>query len=259
MGGFRLSTTAREQFFWGGSSDLGSRFDRPRSVNDDHPLSSYISDVGARFDDAMRLSRHDRTKALANLERPLIPEKFFYRREAPGGLWTHNYTRDIGLEDSIWEGVLSIDALKRLIPENLVRFPTITEDEINDKSKGDALSKGIAFLQLTWFVVQIITRAGQGLAITELELSTAALAGLNSLMYIFWWSKPRDVRFPVVIRTKGAEELLTKTSEIAPQRVDESGEGPVTPSEAVHEVMDERLAISHLLTRFKVSMVALIQ
>lgn len=91
-----------------------------------------------------------------------------------------------------------------------IGLPNITEDEINDRSKGDALSKGIALIQLTWFIIQIITRATLGLAITELELTTAALAGLNSVMYIFWWSKPRDVRFPVVIRSKSEEGLLAE-------------------------------------------------
>lgn len=114
----------------------------------------------------------------------------------------------IDFGDDIWEGVLTFDALKQLLSENLIAFPTITEDEIDDKSKGDALSKGFALLQLTWFIVQIITRAAQGLAISELELTTAALAGLNNIMYIFWWSKPRDVRFPFVIRTKGVEKML---------------------------------------------------
>lgn len=145
----------------------------------------------------------------------LIRKPFHYRHKNSGGSWSTDYNPDNELTDDIWEGVLTIDALKQLLIENLIAFPTITEDEINDRSKGDALSKGIALLQLTWFIAQIITRAAQGLAISELELTTAALAGLNSIMYIFWWSKPRDVRFPVVIRTKGVEELLaTKTEDV---------------------------------------------
>ena len=42
------------------------------------------------------------------------------------------------------EGVLTSACLKVLLRKNLIAFPTISEDEINDKSKGDALSKGIA-------------------------------------------------------------------------------------------------------------------
>lgn len=109
---------------------------------------------------------------------------------------------------SLREGILTFDAFKKLLVEDLIDFPTITTDEINDRSKGDAFSKGIVLLQLTWFVVQMITRTEQGLAVTEPEVTTAALAGLNSVMYVFWWSKPRDVRCPVVIQTKGAKKLL---------------------------------------------------
>lgn len=115
--------------------------------------------------------------------------------------------------DDIWEGVLTFDALKDLLSENRITIPTITEDEINDRSKGDTLSKGIARLQLICFIAQIISRSVQGLAITELELTTAALAGLNSVMFIFWWGKPRNVRFPIVIRTKGVEELLVNRTD----------------------------------------------
>lgn len=113
----------------------------------------------------------------------------------------------------IWKGVLTFNAFKRALNERLMRFPLIEKNEIDDKSKGDAVSKGIALLQLTWFIIQIIVRATQGLAITELELTTAALAGLNSVMYFFWWSKPRDVQCPVVILTYGAEKNLSKTQD----------------------------------------------
>ena len=111
-------------------------------------------------------------------------------------------------EVNVVEGVLTQQCFKVLLHENLITFPTITREEINDKSKGDALSKGIAYLQLAWFIAQNIARAVQGLAITELELTTAALAGLNSAMYLFWWSKPLDVRCPIVLQTRVVQELL---------------------------------------------------
>ena len=43
-----------------------------------------------------------------------------------------------------------------------------------------------------------------------MELTTAALAGLNSVMYVFWWNKPLDVRCPIVIRTKAVEKMLAE-------------------------------------------------
>lgn len=37
-------------------------------------------------------------------------------------------------------------------------IPAISHEEIEDKSKGDAFTKGLAFLQVLWLVIQICTR-----------------------------------------------------------------------------------------------------
>ncbi|GJJ09199.1 hypothetical protein Clacol_003421 [Clathrus columnatus] len=81
-----------------------------------------------------------------------------------------------------------------------IDIPQISVDEINDRGKNDPLGKGVAALQIIWFIVQIIARRTNHLAITQLELTTSALACLNATMYILWWSKPLDVRCPVIIR-----------------------------------------------------------
>ena len=36
-----------------------------------------------------------------------------------------------------------------------------------------------------------------GLSLTQLELTTLALASLNEITFILWWDKPLDVRAPV--------------------------------------------------------------
>lgn len=213
MGGFRLCATARENFFWAGSIDIGRRNDFPEEVEEQHHLHTYVSDVRRQYESLdERIGWYLAEKAILGT---VIEESDFYRREAPSELGiTQFYGYDTyPQEDSdelIWEGALRFKAFKRLLAEGLIQLPPITADEIDDRSKGDALSKGLALLQLTWFVVQISTRAARGLAISELELTTAVLAGMNSVMYFFWWSKPRDVRFPVVIRTKGVEKLLAE-------------------------------------------------
>lgn len=117
-------------------------------------------------------------------------------------------TKQKGLR--VWEGVLMYNSFRILLAEGKIDFPNISEDEINDRSKGDALSKGIALLQIIWFIAQLIARACQHLTITEVELTTAALAGLNSIMYLFWWSKPLNVRCPFTIRTRELERKLVE-------------------------------------------------
>ena len=82
------------------------------------------------------------------------------------------------------------------------KLTKLTVSDIRDRSKGDFLSKGIAILQTTWFILQCVARREQGLALTELELVTLALASLNATTYMFWWHKPLGVQEPVRIYYK---------------------------------------------------------
>jgi len=68
-----------------------------------------------------------------------------------------------------------------------------------DRSKADALVKGFALLQCVWLFIQVIARAIQGLAITELELSTMAFILCALVIYILWWDKPFGVEHRIVV------------------------------------------------------------
>ncbi len=93
--------------------------------------------------------------------------------------------------------VLTLDHFQHVIKDKNIKFPKITAAEINDRSKGDGLAKLIAILQTSWFIAQCIARTRLNLAITELELVTLAIASLNAVTYMFWWSKPLCVQEPV--------------------------------------------------------------
>ncbi|KAJ8081766.1 hypothetical protein PM082_007612 [Marasmius tenuissimus] len=75
----------------------------------------------------------------------------------------------------------------------LISLPILSEREIQDRSKGDGLSKTFILLQTTWFLIQVLARVVSGLPVTELELVTVAFATLNILTYIFWHNKPLNV------------------------------------------------------------------
>src|SRR5258707_14662834 len=81
--------------------------------------------------------------------------------------------------------VLSYELFEELVHDPNIIFPPLSIAEINDKSKGDFLTKAIVILQTTWFIVGCVVRAIQGLAVTELELVTLALASLNAITYFF--------------------------------------------------------------------------
>ena len=95
-----------------------------------------------------------------------------------------------------------------------IEIPKITAADIEDRSKGDALSKIIAILQTTWFIVQCIARGQQKLALTELELVTLALASLNAMTYAIWWYKPLGVQEPVKIYLKVEKEKIEHADEV---------------------------------------------
>lgn len=80
----------------------------------------------------------------------------------------------------------------------------ITQKEIQDRSRGDVLSKGLVVVQTGWFILQCIARSEEHLPITELELVTLAFAALNFVTYGLWWDKPLGVQCPyrVVRRRK---------------------------------------------------------
>ncbi|TFK65776.1 hypothetical protein BDN72DRAFT_824214 [Pluteus cervinus] len=75
----------------------------------------------------------------------------------------------------------------------------LTEKEIQDKSKGDILSKGLVAFQTTWFVFECLARLHQGLPLIELEVVTLAFAMLNIITYGLWWYKPLNVLCPIYI------------------------------------------------------------
>ncbi len=76
---------------------------------------------------------------------------------------------------------------------------TITKHDIDDKSKADGLTKAFALVQCSWLLIQLIARAVQGLAITELELSTGAFVLCAFIMYLLWWEKPFDMERRIVV------------------------------------------------------------
>ncbi|KAG1741714.1 hypothetical protein EDB19DRAFT_1907932 [Suillus lakei] len=88
---------------------------------------------------------------------------------------------------------LQPDELLSFVRDRSVDVPVIVEADIEDRSKGDGLSKGIAVLQLAWFVLQLVVRYTQKLPMTLLEIDTLAIASLTSIAYGFWWKKPKDV------------------------------------------------------------------
>ncbi|KAJ7058182.1 hypothetical protein C8F01DRAFT_1149868 [Mycena amicta] len=103
-------------------------------------------------------------------------------------------------------------------PDVLPAIQGTSKASIEDKSKGDALSKGITFFQGLWFVLQCITRTAQHLPLTELEAATLAFAAVNVFTWLLWWGKPLDIRDPIVVACEVALEESENESPLQQKR-----------------------------------------
>ncbi|KAF8193827.1 hypothetical protein K438DRAFT_1513959, partial [Mycena galopus ATCC 62051] len=88
----------------------------------------------------------------------------------------------------------------------------INAEDILDKSKGDALSKGVALAQGLWFITQSVARVHQRLAVTELEVATLAYAVVNIFIWLLWWDKPLGVQRPLVVESLHRERQSSGSS-----------------------------------------------
>jgi len=89
--------------------------------------------------------------------------------------------------------------LHYLVQRGYVPLPSISDKELQDKSKADNIAKFFAFAQTGWLVIRTVARAIEHLQATPFELTSIALACTSLRTLGFWWHKPLDVRTPTVI------------------------------------------------------------
>ncbi|MCJ1323567.1 hypothetical protein MMC10_000228 [Thelotrema lepadinum] len=109
-----------------------------------------------------------------------------------------------------WRGKWALNASQMLYAcqQGIIRGPpNITAEQLNERSKGDAFVKVAAVMQITWLVIEIITRSIKGLAITLLEVTVLAFAATAISTYFVLITKPQDIRLPEYIE---ATSLLTR-------------------------------------------------
>ncbi|KAJ7050301.1 hypothetical protein C8F01DRAFT_1264184 [Mycena amicta] len=107
------------------------------------------------------------------------------------------------------------DAARRTDSRPIADTKATDVAQIMDRSKGDALSKGVALVQSSWFITQCIARALNQLPLTELEVVTLAFSVVNIFTWALWWNKPLDVQCPIYI---GPVEPQTINSKISKTR-----------------------------------------
>ncbi|KAF5310086.1 hypothetical protein D9619_010536 [Psilocybe cf. subviscida] len=152
---------------------------------------------------------------VVGLFRPL-PEETTWRGEGQSWTVTHGFFIQMGgfilYNNGRPKEVLDYQLLMKLLREKAIDPPTVTERELQDRSKGDTISKAIIVTQTTWFVLQGIARVAQRLPLSELEVLTLAFAVVNVAIYAVWWNKPQGVDTAICVRLKTEEQGTTVSS-----------------------------------------------
>lgn len=101
--------------------------------------------------------------------------------------------------------LFTVDGVLQLAELGLI--PTITPEDIADRSKADDVAKVFVLSQITWFGLQVIGRLASDLPVTPLELHTAVHVICAIVMYLLWIKKPYDVRNSLSLNEPGAKAI----------------------------------------------------
>lgn len=81
------------------------------------------------------------------------------------------------------------------------QLPSISELEIEDKSKEDLVVKVLTLVQVTWFIIQLAVRKAKHLPCTQLEIAVLGFAVCTFITYLLWLKKPKYIRVGTDVST----------------------------------------------------------
>jgi len=113
-------------------------------------------------------------------------------------------------EDGLPVAVNSLHIREFLKSGVITELPS--KDEINDKSKGDVVVKGIALFHIVWLCIELIGRKIRGLPCAQLEIAALGFAASAFFTYLLWFEKLQDVRVPIYIHPAKPLEYTDKRS-----------------------------------------------
>lgn len=110
---------------------------------------------------------------------------------------------------AVWDNgaiILNAYQLAVVVQRNVIpALPKVSLEEIEDRSKSDSFTKGLAIVQIMALAISLIVRAVRQLPVSQLEILTVAFAVCTITTYAFCWSKPQNVRTPLWISLDPSE------------------------------------------------------
>jgi hypothetical protein len=148
-----------------------------------------------------------------------------------GAKWTFTHCFFANMGGFYYEGKYSKFPLTALqMAKDPARFerPTITEEEIRDRSKQDWFAKVVAALQFLQLALSLIVRTQQGLAFSQLETITLGFAVCGVFIYLIYLYKPQKVETRTTL-TGRSEPVQEESSQQKPPRSESTRQVPLGP------------------------------
>ncbi|KAH8665632.1 hypothetical protein BGZ61DRAFT_366339 [Ilyonectria robusta] len=118
----------------------------------------------------------------------------------------------------------------------LEQLPSLHEDDVEDRNKGDLFVKIVAVVQIGWFFIQMGARLKKGFATSQLEILTLAYAICTAITYLLLLDQPKDVQYSVIIsatRYPTYKELI-RLAAVGPTSFWQPRKNVWIPNTAVH-------------------------
>lgn len=133
-------------------------------------------------------------------------------KERLGPTWKASWQRNLeGLQGDLW--VLDAHQLRIARQLGIIsRLPSISEDDLKDRDKGDVLTTVITLVQIGWFIAQLIVRRYQRNSTSQLEIMTLSFATTAAITYFLLWGRPKDLTYSI---TFNADRHPQSSDEIA--------------------------------------------
>lgn len=90
-----------------------------------------------------------------------------------------------GIHDTISHVTVNVQGVEILAEHG--HFLEMPKHQIEDRSKANILAKSLVCIQVTWMLVQCITRKAAGYPLTFLEIHTMVHVACALCIYILWW------------------------------------------------------------------------
>lgn len=162
----------------------------PITAISDHQYPFPAKDTSTANGSEYELRRLDATDAVHSHSNLQSPNPTAVRKE-----------KERLIPHKIWQATWALSSMQMLyaILKGIIPLPDTSAEDLNDRSKGDALVKGLAVLHITWLVIQILARGVEGMAITQLEIMILGFSACALVTYFLLWHKPQDVKIPTYI------------------------------------------------------------